>query len=71
MTSRLLSLAKFILITIGWFNVCPVIILGWRAIGGEPILEMQLVGALVVSIVGFIMLFILYTPVEEDNHGRR
>ena len=70
MASGRVSFSKHILIIVGWTNICPVIVLGWLAIGGKLIAEAQIVGALVVSMVGFAMLFILYTPVEEDRHGR-
>lgn len=69
MASGQVSFSKHILIILGWTNICPVIVLGWLAIGGKPIAEPQIVGALVVSMVGFVMLFILYTPVQEDYRG--
>lgn len=64
-----ISLKRKILIAIGWVNLFPVIILGWLAVVGLPIVEMQWVGAIVTGIVGLLMLLILYTPVEEHNHG--
>ena len=54
-----------VLRVIGWINILPVIYLGWCAVIGMPVTDLQWGGAAFIGGMGLLTLLILYTPGEE------
>ena len=50
---------------IGWVNLLPIIYLGWCAVVGLPVTDLQWGGSIVTGSIGLLLLLVLYTPIEE------